>query len=114
MAGTSRVNREVYARFCGRLVVKFHRPTRQTAEWTDAARALSVYGDEGGSPSAVPQDVEANLGRDGLERGFEAVVCHVVAVPRAAARSARSGTRKRLLLAPVAGEPTVGLNIPGH
>jgi hypothetical protein len=28
MAGTSRVNREVYARFCGRLVVKFHRPTR--------------------------------------------------------------------------------------
>jgi hypothetical protein len=30
MAGTSRVNREVYARFCGRLVVKFHWPTRQT------------------------------------------------------------------------------------
>jgi hypothetical protein len=45
----------------------------ETAEWTDAARALSVYGDEGGSHSAVPQDVEANLGRDGLERGFEAL-----------------------------------------
>jgi len=29
MAGTSRVNREVYARFCGRLEVKFLRPTRQ-------------------------------------------------------------------------------------
>ena len=28
MAGTSGVNREVYAPFCGRLVVKFHRPTR--------------------------------------------------------------------------------------
>jgi hypothetical protein len=28
MAGTSRVNREIYARFCGRLVVKFLRPTR--------------------------------------------------------------------------------------
>ncbi len=28
MAGTSRVNGNVYARFCGRLVVKFHRPTR--------------------------------------------------------------------------------------
>jgi DNA invertase Pin-like site-specific DNA recombinase len=30
MAGTSRINREVYVRFCGRLVVKFHRPTRHT------------------------------------------------------------------------------------
>ena len=29
MAGTSRINREVYVRFCGRLVVKFLRPTRQ-------------------------------------------------------------------------------------
>ena len=29
MAGTSRVNREVYARFCGRLEVKFLRPTRR-------------------------------------------------------------------------------------
>ena len=28
MAGTSRVNREVYARFCGRLEVKSLRPTR--------------------------------------------------------------------------------------
>jgi hypothetical protein len=35
MAGTSRVNREVYARFCGRLVVKFHRPTRQ--HWGQSA-----------------------------------------------------------------------------
>ncbi len=32
MAGTSRVNGNVYARFCGRLVVKFHRPTRQPYE----------------------------------------------------------------------------------
>lgn len=30
MAGTSGVNREVYAPFCGRLVVKFHRPTRHS------------------------------------------------------------------------------------
>src|SRR3954454_20093643 len=30
MAGTSRVNREVYARFCGRLEVKFLRPTRRS------------------------------------------------------------------------------------
>ena len=29
MAGTSRVNREVYARFCGRLEVKSLRPTRR-------------------------------------------------------------------------------------
>ena len=27
MTGTSRVNREIYARFCRRLVVKFLRPT---------------------------------------------------------------------------------------
>jgi hypothetical protein len=32
MAGTSRVNREVYARFCGRLEVKSLRPTRQSSE----------------------------------------------------------------------------------
>ena len=32
MAGTSRVNREVYARFCGRLEVKSLRPTRQSPE----------------------------------------------------------------------------------
>ena len=30
MAGTSRVNREVYARLCGRLEVKSLRPTRQS------------------------------------------------------------------------------------
>jgi hypothetical protein len=30
MAGTSRVNREVYARVCGRLEVKSLRPTRRT------------------------------------------------------------------------------------
>ena len=30
MVGTSRVNREVYARFCGRLEVKSLRPTRQS------------------------------------------------------------------------------------
>ena len=29
MAGTSRINREIYVRFCGRLVVQFHRPTRR-------------------------------------------------------------------------------------
>ena len=32
MAGMSRVNREVYARFCGRLEVKSLRPTRQSPE----------------------------------------------------------------------------------
>src|SRR4051794_6323757 len=31
MVGTSRVNREVYARFCGRLEVKSLRPTRRPA-----------------------------------------------------------------------------------
>src|SRR3954471_18866246 len=35
MAGTSRVNREVYARFCGRLEVKFLRPTRRSSQQTD-------------------------------------------------------------------------------
>ena len=29
MAGTSRVNREIYARICGRLEVRFLRPTRR-------------------------------------------------------------------------------------
>jgi hypothetical protein len=42
MAGTSRVNREVYARFCGRLVVKFHLPTRQTAECSSAAVTVTA------------------------------------------------------------------------
>jgi hypothetical protein len=40
MAGTSRVNREVYARFCGRLVVKFHRPTRQVMSNTPLVQHL--------------------------------------------------------------------------
>jgi hypothetical protein len=41
MAGTSRVNREVYARFCGRLEVKSLRPTRQSA--SQAQRFLSAH-----------------------------------------------------------------------
>jgi hypothetical protein len=41
MAGTSRVNREVYARFCGRLEVKSLRPTRQSPG--SAQRFLSVH-----------------------------------------------------------------------
>jgi len=32
MTGTSRINREIYVRSCGRLVVKFLRPTRQPYE----------------------------------------------------------------------------------
>src|SRR3954449_3733696 len=35
MAGTSRVNREVYARFCGRLEVKSLRPTRRARQQAD-------------------------------------------------------------------------------
>ena len=39
MAGTSRVNREVYARFCGRLEVKSLRPTRRlTSPGSDLSR----------------------------------------------------------------------------
>jgi hypothetical protein len=34
MTGTSRINREVYVRSCGRLVVKFLRPTRQPSDDT--------------------------------------------------------------------------------
>ena len=45
MAGTSRVNREVYARFCGRLVVKFHRPTRQLAD--DASLRTNILSKPG-------------------------------------------------------------------
>jgi hypothetical protein len=41
MAGTSRVNREVYARFCGRLEVKSLRPTRHLAY---GALGLAVSG----------------------------------------------------------------------
>src|SRR3954469_8700877 len=46
MAGTSRVNREVYARFCGRLEVKFLRPTRRlrTPERKKPARLPSFAG----------------------------------------------------------------------
>ena len=41
MAGTSRVNREVYARFCGRLEVKSLRPTRQSS--VQAQEFLSAH-----------------------------------------------------------------------
>ena len=34
MAGTSRINREIYVRICGRLEVKFLRPTRQDGKRT--------------------------------------------------------------------------------
>ena len=40
MAGTSRINREIYVRFCGRLVVKFHRPTRRYDRIAGALRNL--------------------------------------------------------------------------
>src|SRR3954454_14184529 len=42
MAGTSRVNREVYARFCGRLEVKFLRPTRRSGQQTDQCSLQSA------------------------------------------------------------------------
>jgi len=51
MAGTSRVNREVYARFCGRLEVKFLRPTRQPR--TPSTRACQP-GAMGTKRSAMP------------------------------------------------------------
>ena len=42
MTGTSRINREVYVRFCGRLVVKFLRPTRRSRDLGQhAARLLN-------------------------------------------------------------------------
>lgn len=68
-------------------------------------------GIEGSSPSTLPREAEANPGRGDVEGGFEAVARQVVTMPRAAARSAWSGRRECLLLALVAEEPTVGLNI---
>jgi hypothetical protein len=68
-------------------------------------------GNEGSSPSASPPYAEANLGRDGVEGGFEAVARHVVTMQRAAPGSAWSGRRECLLLALVAEEPTVGMKI---
>src|SRR3954470_21377892 len=42
MAGTSRVNREVYARFCGRLEVKFLRPTRRLGTPSSGSSAVEI------------------------------------------------------------------------
>ena len=44
MAGTSRVNREVYARFCGRLEVKFLRPTRRLGTPRSAIDTVATVG----------------------------------------------------------------------
>src|SRR4051794_16699972 len=41
-AMASRVNREVYARFCGRLEVKFLRPTRRTLALSVPSHRFSV------------------------------------------------------------------------
>ena len=41
MDNGSRVNREVYARFCGRLEVKFLRPTRQSF-WSVAVTLAGI------------------------------------------------------------------------
>ncbi len=68
-------------------------------------------GIEGSSPSTLTWDAEANLGREVAEDGFEAVGRHIVTMPRAAARFGWRGGRECLLLALVAGEPTVGLNM---
>jgi hypothetical protein len=43
LARTSRVNREVYARFCGRLEVKFLRPTQQPRTPTSNAMEQSQW-----------------------------------------------------------------------
>ena len=60
MAGTSRVNREVYARFCGRLEVKSLRPTRQSA--SQAQRFLSAHAiDLRPLPSAASPDSSDRL-----------------------------------------------------
>ncbi len=40
MAGTSRINREVYVRFCGRLEVEFLRPTRRSGGEMGNSRRL--------------------------------------------------------------------------
>jgi hypothetical protein len=68
-------------------------------------------GNKASSPSALPPDAEANLGRNGFEGGFEDVVRDDVTMPRAAPGSAWSGRRECLLLALVAEEPTVGMKI---
>src|ERR1035438_1950714 len=43
MGGTSRVNREVYARFCERLGVKFPRPTRRVGRTRKVSPSLLLY-----------------------------------------------------------------------
>ncbi|PMS22790.1 hypothetical protein C0Z16_32885 [Paraburkholderia rhynchosiae] len=68
-------------------------------------------GNKAGSPSALPPDAEANLGRDGVEGGFEGVDRDDVTMPRAAPGAAWSGRRECLLLALVAEEPTVRMKI---
>src|SRR4051795_5124201 len=52
MAGTSRVNREVYARFCGRLEVKFLRPTRRPADQPEQGVAAGRHGEALGQACA--------------------------------------------------------------
>lgn len=68
-------------------------------------------GNKAGSPSALPPDAEANLGRDDVKGGFEGVDRDDVTMSRAAPGSAWSGRRKYLRLALVAEEPTVGMKI---
>jgi hypothetical protein len=41
---TSRVNREVYARFCERLAVRFRGPTRPLAKGDSSGQALFIEG----------------------------------------------------------------------
>jgi len=58
MAGTSRVNREVYARFCGRLEVQFLRPTRRGS----APEAIMTRGE------AAPYAAVDQVGRERVRR----------------------------------------------
>ena len=64
--------------------------------------------------SAVSRNTEVKRGLDGRRRGLDAAMCRVCSDGASAARSAWRDARKRLLLALVAEEPTVGLTVLGH
>ena len=99
MAGTSRVNREVYARFCGRLEVKSLRPTRQSA--SQAQRFLSAHAMRSDLCEREPWPTDWSLG-------------FVDAAARWLVRVDKSGQRRGECLAFVWAEPPIfcGISVP--
>ncbi len=72
MDDTSRVNREVYARFCERLGVQFPRPTRRRSAMivptATRIRLESWFGLLRREIHAAHQILEARIGAQGIER----------------------------------------------